>query len=132
MSTHTTHQHHRPDDQPPVADRVTAALDELTARFSAVASERPDSDLAHAVRADRLAMVCARRAAWWQLLMARRHRAGMSMLFTRAVIHAANQEQDRARFWRDAATDWRARAERRPTSDAAGAMSNHHDLGIAS
>ncbi|ODU07299.1 MAG: hypothetical protein ABS81_02045 [Pseudonocardia sp. SCN 72-86] len=132
MSTDTTHRHHRQDGRPPVADRVTTALDELTDQFSAVAFERPNSDLAHAVRAERLAMICARRAAWWQLLMARRHRSGLSMLFTRAVIHAANQEQDRARFWRDAAADWRARAERRPTSDAAGAMSNHHDLGIAS
>lgn len=129
MSTHTTHQH---DNRPPVTERVLAALDGLTDEFSTIATEAPDSDTAHALRADRLAIICARRAAWWNLLLTRPHRDGMSRLFVRAVIHAAGQEQDRARFWRDAASDWRARAERRPTSDAAGAMSNHYDLGIAS
>ncbi|WP_297651268.1 hypothetical protein [Pseudonocardia sp.] len=40
-------------------------------------------------------------------------------------------EQDRARFWRDSAADWQARAERRPTSDAAGALSNWAELGVS-
>jgi len=128
-TTHTAHQH---DDRLPVTERVLAALDELTEQFSTIAAEAPDSNTAHALRADRLATICARRVAWWNLLLTRRHRDGLSRLFVRAVIHAAGQEQDRARFWRDAAADWRARAERRPTSDVAGAMSNHHDLGIAS
>ncbi|MBN9109615.1 MAG: hypothetical protein J0I34_12605 [Pseudonocardia sp.] len=120
------------DRRPPVTERVTAALEALNDEFVAVAAERPDTATGHSDRAYRLAFICARRAGWWRLLLARPHRREISLLFARAVFHTAAAQQSQARFWRDAAADWSARAERRPTSDAAGAMSNHHDLGIAS
>ena len=47
-------------------------------------------------------------------------------------MNSADSARDDARFWREAAQDWQARADRRPTSDAAGALSNHHELEIAS
>jgi hypothetical protein len=46
------------------------------------------------------------------------------------VIIARLALRDDARFWTETAADWRARAEHRPTSDAAGALSNHADLGV--
>ncbi len=43
---------------------------------------------------------------------------------------AHRKAQDDARFWRETAADWQARAEHRPTSDAAGALSNWAELGV--
>jgi hypothetical protein len=54
------------------------------------------------------------------------------VVFAVAAIEAAASARDDARFWRETAEDWQARADRRPTSDAAGALSNHHELEIAS
>ena len=47
-------------------------------------------------------------------------------------MEAAHPARDDARFWREAAQDWQARADRRPTSDAAGALSNCYELEITS
>ncbi|GJF03669.1 hypothetical protein [Pseudonocardia sp. D17] len=116
----------------PVTARVSAALTELIAQADALLSQHPEALLARADRADQLAMICARRAGWWRLLLTSAHRQTVPDLYRRAVIAAGFEQHDQARFWRDTAADWRAQATRQPTSDAAGAMSNHHDLGIAS
>ena len=49
----------------------------------------------------------------------------------RAPEIAHRKALDDARFWRDTAADWQARAaDNRPTSDAAGALSNWAGLGV--
>ncbi len=100
------------------------------------ALDLPDGTAAeNAVRAERLALLCDRRARWWDVLAHwTYHRAdwSVSFVYAHAAQHSAGKDRDSARFWRETAADWRARAEGRPTSDAAGALSNHHELGIAS
>jgi hypothetical protein len=94
---------------------------------------RTDTD--HAARAARLAVVSERSARWWDVLSRWVYSpAGypIPLVFGAAVLAAAASERDDARFWREAAADWTARAIGEPTSDAAGALSNHHELGIAS
>jgi hypothetical protein len=91
----------------------------------------------NAIRAERLAVLAERNARWWGVLrewtfLRTRHGHTMPRVYGRAASAAQAHEIDNARFWRDIAADWRARAEHRPTSDAAGALSNHHELGIAS
>jgi hypothetical protein len=89
------------------------------------------TDAEHAARAARLALVSARRSAWWGVLARETYRdLDMHVLFGRTAVIAQLTERDRARFWRDAAADWQARAEHRPTSDAAGALSNWQELGV--
>lgn len=89
------------------------------------------SDRENAGRAVLIARACARKAAWWRVL----HRItaddhSMHRLYRLAVLAAASEERGNARFWRDIAADWTARAEHRPTSDAAGALSNWDELGV--
>ena len=89
----------------------------------------------NAVRAERLAVLAEREARWWAVLARWAYsRAGRSVpwVFADAAHHAGARARDDGRFWREAAADWRARAEHRPTSDAAGALCNHHELGMAS
>jgi hypothetical protein len=114
---------------------VTAALGRhRDARHHAAAlPTRTDAD--HAARAARLAVVSERSARWWDVLSRWIYSpAGhpLPLVFGAAVLAAAASERDDARFWREAAADWQARAAGLPTSDAAGALSNHHELGIAS
>ncbi len=87
--------------------------------------------LVFAARARRLAELHTRRARWWTVL--RRVTIAdhpVPTVYLSAVITAAVEAEEQARFWSDAADDWQARAERRPTSEVAGAMSNWHDLGL--
>ncbi|WP_103382862.1 hypothetical protein [Pseudonocardia dioxanivorans] len=121
-----------PRDCAAAVAKVRTALTALDDEF--VAHAYPAySDAGEAARSARLAMICARRAGWWRVLVRRlRSDRFAPHLFRLAAVEAAQRARTDARFWRDAAADWRARAESRPTSDAAGAMSNHHDLGIAS
>ncbi len=87
----------------------------------------------HAVRADRLAVLHDRRARWWDVLAHwTYHRAGyfVAYVYAHAAQACASHDRDTARFWRDTAADWRARAEHRPTSDSAGALSNWDELGV--
>jgi hypothetical protein len=130
----------RLDEQRPAATGyVPAIVDAALARFDdahyRAAALPTDTDAQHAVRARRLAVVAEMRARWWRVL--RRwvySEAGqpLPLLFGAAAMLAARSAEDDARFWREAAQDWQARADRRPTSDAAGALSNHHELEIAS
>jgi formiminotetrahydrofolate cyclodeaminase len=111
--------------------KIAAALDEVDQQHHAAMALPHGTDTEHAVRAARLALACARAAAWWRVLarkVTRDHQA--HPLFIRAAVIAAADKRGSARFWRDAAADWQARAEHRPTSDAAGALSNWHELGV--
>ena len=118
--------------RPAVTDRVLAALEELDAAAFAL-GPLPHAATEWAARSAALALISARRAGWWRvLLVADRHsRAGAHPLYRRAVVTAHRKAQEDARFWRDTARDWQARAEHRPTSDTAGALSNWTELGVA-
>lgn len=126
-----THGRPGPDGRPPTTARVTAALDESRKLLSDVLGWRPGTDAEHAARSRALAVIAARRAGWWSVL--RRYvRSDLTVpaVYAIAARAARDEQRDRARFWRDCAQDWQARAEQRPTSDAAGALSNWHELGV--
>lgn len=115
----------------PAARLVTAGLDRTTEAIRRVADERPQDPRGQAARADRLSVLHARCARWWGVL----ERVAVAdhdlpMGYVRAVVHASGAAESDARFWRDSAKDWTARAEHRPTSDAAGALSNWDELGL--
>jgi hypothetical protein len=125
---------HIPDTDPTRTSylrRVATAINELDDQRAEATAMPHRSDAEHAARAARLALICARTAAWWGLLARATYRdVDMHVLHGRAALIAQHTEKNRARFWRDAAADWTARAERRPTSDAAGALSNWHELEV--
>ncbi len=126
-----THGIPGPDGRPPVTARVSAAMYELHKLASGVLGWRPDTNTDRAARCQVLAVIAARRAGWWSVL----HLAALAdlctpMVYATAARAARDQQRDRARFWRECAQDWTARAEHRPTSDAAGALSNWDELGV--
>jgi hypothetical protein len=126
-----THGMPDPDGRQPTTARVTAALDESRKLLSHVLGWRPDTDTDRAARCRALALIAARRAGWWSVL--RRHvRSDLTtpMVYAIAARAARDEQRNRARFWCECAQDWTARAEQRPTSDAAGALSNWHELGV--
>lgn len=89
------------------------------------------TDAEQATRAARLALICARTAAWWGVLAGYLSRDPQApRVHVRAAVIAEAEEKSYARFWRETAADWQARAEHRPTSDAAGALSNWTELGV--
>lgn len=115
----------------PATRLVTAGLDRTNEAIRCVGAERPHDPRDHAERADRLSVLHGRRARWWAVLeRVAVADADLPIVYVRAIVDARGSAGSDARFWRDAAEDWRARAERRPTSDAAGAMSNWHELGV--
>lgn len=116
-----------PGSVPPIVD---AAFHRLRLQLIAASELPAASALDHAARADRLAVLHDRAARWWRVLY-RHSPHGVPFLYVSAVGSAELHERDEARFWRETAADWRARAERRPTSDAAGALSNWAELGVA-
>jgi len=113
--------------------RVAAAIDACDAEQRAALDMPRHTDWENVARASRLALICARTAGWWRVLARETYRYPHphSRLFGQAVISAEHTERDRARFWRESAQDWQARAECRPTSDAAGALSNWAELGVS-
>lgn len=123
------------------AGRVAAGIGEIEAQLHAIIaaprSTGVDRDAGLAERSRRLAVGHARLAGWWGVLIVS-DRAASSMsvypalVYRVAVHHAQELARDQARFWRDTAEDWQARADGRPTSDAAGALSNWHELGVTS
>jgi hypothetical protein len=128
-----TRTHDRKPTRTDYVRRVAEAIAELDRhRAEAMAMAMPHrTDAEHATRAARLALICARTAAWWGLLARNTYRdPHLHSLYGRAAVVAEHTEKNTARFWRDAAADWTARAEHRPTSDAAGALSNWHELGV--
>jgi hypothetical protein len=127
-----THKHDTEPTRNEYVRRVTTALAELDRQHSQAAAMPYSTDAEHAARAVRLALVCARTAGWWGVLARETYRdPNVHDLHGRAAVIAQHTERDRARFWRDAAADWQARAEHRPTSDAAGALSNWQELGVS-
>jgi hypothetical protein len=111
--------------------RVAEAIAELDRHREDAMAMPHRTDAEHATRAARLALVGMRLSAWWGLLARDAYRdLHLHSLYGRAAVIAQHSEKDSARFWRDAAADWQARADRRPTSDAAGALSNWHELGV--
>src|SRR5690348_795522 len=95
----------------PVADRVQGALDGLNVEFFRVTGTRPATDAGWADRGAALALLCARRAGWWRLLKGAADRdTRVHPVFAQAALIAADDARDRARFWRDLAADYRARA----------------------
>ncbi|MBW0088982.1 hypothetical protein I4I73_06820 [Pseudonocardia sp. KRD-184] len=116
---------------PEIPTHVVTALAELDDAYDAAARMPHTSNVEHADRALALARLCARRAAWWRVLALWTYRAGFDRLHGKAALAAGHRQQERARFWRDTAADWRARADLRPTSDAAGALSNWAELGVS-
>lgn len=141
MHTITDRHHHaRPDDHTrPGARRlvvdipahVVIALGELDDAYGAAVAMPHGGNVEHADRALAIARVCARRAAWWRVLARFTYRAGYHRLHGKAALLAGSKDTERARFWRDIAADWRARADQQPTSDAAGALSNWAELGVS-
>ncbi|MBW0090621.1 hypothetical protein I4I73_17310 [Pseudonocardia sp. KRD-184] len=131
MRTHTSDRN-RPDRSAETPAHIVAALADHDAAYRNAADLPHTTDAERATRADRLALVVARRAAWWGVLSTWTYlHSDKGAVYGRAAMIARAAEWDRARFWRDTAADWRARAERRPTSDAAGALSNWHELGVS-
>ncbi len=110
---------------------LSALLDGYETTRRAITREPHSTDLDAARRAERLALVSARITGVWRLIGA--HVIGdhtIAAVFLRSAVIAECDARSTARFWRDTAADWRARAEHRPTSDAAGALSNWHELGV--
>jgi hypothetical protein len=109
---------------------VDAAFHRLRLQLNTAYEVPNGSALDNAARADRLALLHDRASRWWQVLY--RHSApGVPFVYVSAAGWAIQAAREDARFWRETAADWRARAEQRPTSDAAGAMSNWAELGVA-
>ena len=120
---------------PTTTNPTRAALAALLAGYETtrrtILREPHGTDLDSAHRAKRLALVSARITGAWRLIASHAltdHT--IPAVFLRAAVIAECDARDDARFWRDTAADWRARAEGRPTSDAAGALSNWHELGV--
>lgn len=112
---------------------VAAALERWQTAYQQAAAMPDGTDLDRAVRADRLAILADRRARWWGVLARWVYSPAGSptpTVFGEAAAGSEYDERDNARFWRDIAADWRARAGHRPTSDAAGALSNWDELGV--
>lgn len=115
----------------PVARLVEAGLRRVAAAIRDTTPPPPGDPLAHAARARRLAELHTRRARWWAVL--ERSIVGdhaMPMIHAQAAYAAVTAAERDVRFWSDTAADWQARADRCPTSEVAGAMSNWHDLGL--
>ena len=114
---------------------VGAALERWQTDYTRAAGMPHRTDTEHAARAERLAVLADRAARWWDVLarwVSSPAGRPLPTVFGYAALGRAHSQRDSARFWRETAADWRARAEGRPTSDAAGALSNHQQLGIAS
>ncbi|MFC4945668.1 hypothetical protein [Pseudonocardia sp. GCM10023141] len=111
--------------------RITFAIDACDEYRRAALAMPHTCEIEHAFRAERLALIHARRAGWWIVLARLTRRAGSPYrIYRTTALMAAVQDRGSARFWRDASADWFARFEDRPTSDAAGALSNWHELGV--
>jgi hypothetical protein len=126
-----THEHDTTPVRNDYRGRVASAIEELDQQYAHAAAMPRRTDAEQAARAARLALVSMRISAWWGVLARETyHERNAHVMHARAAVIARCTEKDRARFWRDAASDWQARAEQRPTSDAAGALSNWHELGV--
>lgn len=102
----------------------------LNVAIVAICAQRQTDPTDRAARALRLEQLHARQARWWMVLQRATDHRTVPFVYIDAVIRARCKAEADARFWRDTAADWTARALDVPTSDCAGAMSNWDDLGI--
>ncbi|MEU6696945.1 hypothetical protein [Pseudonocardia sp. NPDC046786] len=124
---------HGPGETPTViAIRLAQqSITRLADLIMAVGAVRPTGNVEHAARALRLEQLHARTALWWAVVVRHSDHRAVPFVYVDAAIRARFKAEEDARFWRDTAADWTARALDRPTSDCAGAMSNWDDLGIS-
>jgi hypothetical protein len=128
---HTTHGP-TTSERPSALARVEAAHERLNRELFDL-GPYPDTDAGRAAFSSAMAMITARRAGWWRVLLVDdRHMQLLHPVLADAVGIAYGKARDDARFWRESAADWQARADGRPTSDAAGALSNWHELEVTS
>lgn len=113
----TPHTHVTSTTTGGVPVKVAAVLADLDEQYRQALALPHDTPADAAVRAAALALICARRAGWWRVLSRWTYTdSDLHRVFGKAVIAAEHAERDRARFWRDMAADWRARAEGRRDS----------------
>ncbi|SFO37798.1 hypothetical protein SAMN05216207_104915 [Pseudonocardia ammonioxydans] len=136
MTPHVSLPRHAPITDPAatvvsVSRLVQAGLRRISRAIIGLAAAPAGDSLGHAARARRLAELHARRARWWAVLErdTARH-LDVPLVFVEAVVIARCDAEREVRFWSETAEDWQARADRRPTSEVAGAMSNWHELGL--
>jgi hypothetical protein len=137
-TTGTTPTHTTPTMITPISDSGAGRLARLTALLRNYETARREllrtphgTDADNADRAARVALVSAQITGAWRLITAHtNHDLTVPDIYRHAVVIAECDARQTARFWRDTAADWRARAEHRPTSDSAGALSNWHELGV--
>lgn len=135
MKPHTDDRNDRRSCAGYIPAMVERGLARADAEWHRIAQVTDGGDLDHALRAEQLAAVCARRARWWHVLARWAYRPAthghdVHAVFGTAAHMARTRQLSDARFWSELAADWRARAEQRPTSDAAGALSNWDELGV--
>lgn len=113
------------------AARVEAALTALDRAFLTLERCPNGDDRGWAAYSTAMALICARRAGWWRVLLVEDARTrALHPLHLRAAQIAHEKAQQDFRFWRDTAADWQARADGEPTSDTAGALCNRTELGV--
>lgn len=108
--------------------KVAAALADLDQQYTAAAALPMSTDTEHSHRATTLALVCARRAGWWRVL--ERHAycdPDTLSVDGHAALLARHRERESARFWRQTARDWAARANGDPHGSGLWATWDHLD-----
>ena len=111
MSPHT-HVTSTSTSATPVPVKVWAAFADLDRQYVTASARMPmTTDTEQAARAACLALISARRAGWWRVLKRWTDRdPGLHPVYGEAVIAALYAERGNARFWRQSAADWAARA----------------------
>jgi hypothetical protein len=100
------------DGAMPIPVLVERALDRLDHERSRAYALPHDTYAEHAVRAARLAVLFSREERWWGVLAtSAKPELHSSELLFRAVEVVAAQTRSSARFWRESAIYWEARAE---------------------
>ncbi len=91
-----------------VPDLVERAMLRCSQEYGEALTLPHTSYAEQAHRAEQLAEVCERRARWWGVLLRWVFSADCTLpwVFGAAVLDARRREEDDARFWRQAATDW--------------------------
>ena len=93
--------------------RVSAALDQLTTDHHALVLLPYATPTGRAERAERIALLLAREAGLWGVLLTDRTHLAVPPLYRRAFVTARERRRDDARYWRTSAAQWRAIAAER-------------------
>jgi hypothetical protein len=107
-----------------VPDLVERAMLRCSQEYGEALSLPHTSYVEQAHRAEQLATVCERRARWWGVLLRWIFSPDCALpwVFGAAVLDARRREEDDARFWRNAATEWHAEYTARVIGDPFGRM----------